>query len=279
MRVVLLHWRMRSEHGCFMLWQERTGVAIEERRQAAEQHGLMERLDGQIKVRQRSMQEAQELKEKLARSEEGRIEAEGELMVLRGEYEEVCGEHTRVVGLVRELEGEVSGLGEEVARSKEAMLKASQAAIQEERAKALDVASFPHCVALTLSADYDELMACEESTLRFELALKHQVCSVLGLQPDSVALLCHQRGSVKTQVVLLQGSLHDGSSSKSVQQLAYDLAQAAVDVKSVFSSSGLKICAASAEVTGPISPAVLAAVQSSLAEQRVRFTIGPNTPD
>ena len=138
-RVVLLHWRMRSEHGCFMLWQEHTGVAIEERRQAAEQHGLMERLDGQIKVRQRSMQEAQELKEKLARSEEGRIEAEGELTVLRGEYEEVCGEHKRVVGVVRELEGEVSRLGEEVARSKEAMLKASQAAIQEERAKAARV--------------------------------------------------------------------------------------------------------------------------------------------
>ena len=130
-RMVLSRWQTPGEHVGFTAWLEHMEMVREERRKGSEQE-LIGRLEGQIKVRQRSLLEAQALTSRLERSEEEHEKTRRELDGLRTE-------HGRVQELVKELEGDVSGMAMEVRRGKAAMLEASRAAIVKERAEAADM--------------------------------------------------------------------------------------------------------------------------------------------
>jgi len=127
-------------------------------------------------------------------------------------------------------------------------------------------------VSLTMPVDFNSIAGSEEAQQSFDESLKTQISTTLGIAPGMVQVLCHQRGSVKAEVVLSDVLPEDGSPARSAARLARDLAKACVDDKSVFAATGLKVCASSAEVHGPISHAVLSAVQSSISEQRTQVS-------
>ena len=67
-----------------------------------------------------------------------------------------------------------------------------------------------HVVSLTLPDEFKHLNHSEESIMAFDLALQNQICTALDISADNVRVMCHQRGNVKTQVLLSDACRHDG---------------------------------------------------------------------
>jgi len=84
--------------------------------------------------------------------------------------------------------------------------------------------------------------------------------------------LCHERGSVKAQVVLSDELMADGFQGRDARTLARDLEKVCTDPEGVFATCGLKLPAASVEMQGFISKGVADTVQASITEQRLQKT-------
>ena len=128
-------------------------------------------------------------------------------------------------------------------------------------------------VSITMPVDFGMIAASETAQQSFDEALKAQICACLDIPPGSVHVLCHQRGSVKAEVILSDVEPEDCSAARSALRLAKDLAKACVDTTSVFATCGLKLCASRAELHGPVSRHVMNAVTSSITEQRATTTL------
>ena len=74
------------------------------------------------------------------------------------------------------------------------------------------------CVAVTIGRDFDETLGNVENANLFDQTLQEDVSRALGVSNESVVILCHQRGSIITKLVLMADG--DGKNS---QQLAHEL--------------------------------------------------------
>ena len=145
------------------------------------------------------------------------------------------------------------------------------------------------CVSLTMPMDFDSITGSEELRQNFDEFLGSQICAALSIDPEMVQVLCHERGSVKTEVVLSDELCHergsvkaqvvlsdelmgDGFQGRDARTLARDLEKVCTDPEGVFATCGLKLPASSVEMQGFISKAVANTVQASITEQRLQKT-------
>jgi hypothetical protein len=145
------------------------------------------------------------------------------------------------------------------------------------------------CVSLTMAMDLGSITGSEELRHNFDEFLESQICAALSIDPEMVRVLCHERGSVKGQVVLSDELCHergsvkaqvvlsdelmgDGFQGRDARTLARDLEKVCTDPEGVFASCGLKLPASSFEMQGFISNAVANTIQASITEQRLQKT-------
>ena len=75
--------------------------------------------------------------------------------------------------------------------------------LQEEiQVKDATYSALPVVVEVHMCLDYDSTFQDAGSTSAFNISLEKEVSIALGVAPSSVAVLCHQRGSIIAQVVV-----------------------------------------------------------------------------
>ena len=126
-------------------------------------------------------------------------------------------------------------------------------------------------VGLTIPCRFEDVMQTAETRQAFDKKLRESVRRALDISPESIDILCHQRGSVKAEVVLDAIPVEETNKTKharSAKSLAKELSKASTDPTSPFSKNGLMLCATSAEVHGPVSTSLLKVMRSAMSQQR-----------
>jgi hypothetical protein len=129
-----------------------------------------------------------------------------------------------------------------------------------------------HVVSLTLPDEFKHLNHSEESIMAFDLALQNQICTALDISADNVRVMCHQRGNVKTQVLLSDACRHDGV-FLSAKRLSNELTKVCTQKNGPFASCGLKLAACAGETLGKISKNVADMVHAAIQDQQELLTM------
>lgn len=118
-----------------------------------------------------------------------------------------------------------------------------------------------HSLSLSMPGDF----ACDsKAAQKFYSALTMQICSSLDIPEKAVSLFKHEQGSKTVEVVL--SDIENEYGSHSSRTLAKKLSKACLDGKNYFAMCGLRCCATSAVLNGPVSQAFLNLVKKHYAD-------------
>jgi predicted nucleic acid-binding Zn-ribbon protein len=124
-------------------------------------------------------------------------------------------------------------------------------------------ALIPVAVALTIEADYDELLSDVDSAVDFNVSLQTDVQLALGVAKSSVQVLCHRRGSIIAEIVLRRSDDGQGNSF-TPQQLATQLQALAARQDGPLQQLPVGKLVKTVEIHGPIPEALVVAVSSAM---------------
>jgi len=138
----------------------------------------------------------------------------------------------------------------------------------------------PFAVALTLDRDYDDLLGDLVSKTEFNHAIQNDVSMSLGVPKSTVQVLCHQRGSIVAEVVLMgvDGEISDRVPEYDMpsdferkmmtpERLAQQLVHSVNSKDSKFRSLPMGQFAVDAQMHGPVAKTICTAVQNATSAQ------------
>jgi hypothetical protein len=135
-----------------------------------------------------------------------------------------------------------------------------------------------------MNCDYDEVNYDDRSRSFFDQALEHDVSLSLGVPKGTVQVLCHQKGSVVAEIVLMGvgGEVSEPVSDyvmpseieaklMTPERLARQLVDSVSTADSNFRLSPMGQFATKAQIHGPIAKPILAAVKKSTTDELERM--------
>ena len=124
--------------------------------------------------------------------------------------------------------------------------------------------SSPMAMSLCLDYDFKSFATDDQARNSLTSGLQGDISTALGIPASAVTVLCHQRGSVITEVALAGPETGDSwGEGKSAQELAEELVRQARDKDSLLRKQHMGQMCRGGEVHGPVSKAVCDAVVAS----------------
>jgi len=136
-----------------------------------------------------------------------------------------------------------------------------QEALEDKTKHATEKEATAVAVGLTLECDYDSMLGDGKDGAGFNEGLAREVQTALGIARSSVQVLCHQRGSIKAEIVLRRSD--DGQGNVlTTEQAAMQVVELMARQDGLLLPAALLSFASRAELHGAITEALVSAVDS-----------------